>query len=313
MLAAKAPKQISIPVVPEERIKELAQRIRPVMRFARTVKTAGLLGLNPSGSLYYLKPVDLFTTAFTWPGVPKHAGRAPRLQKLRTINTYHTWAHYSFFKPTISEVLAQIPEDILDQVIAFELVPPEDPLQPWDIVQHGHHVAETTFYGKRPRGQAADSDDSGPQRQLSDPEPTGAAIVREVGGRLVLQDPIAVAMIGAVGKRNCQHTLDLNADRVVHFKQWLSDRGLTAADTVIVLLNVDDPNGAVLADLLMPGHNWQEIRDRGEVPFARGLAMRPGIEEALAVFDKEAAEKLRAMTEIAVVVVDHQVAEVFIA
>jgi len=63
----------------------------------------------------------------------------------------------------------------------------------------------------------------------------------------------------------------------------------------------------------MPCHNWQEIRDRGEVPFARGLAVRDGIQEALGAFDKDAAKKLEDMTEIAVVVVDHGVAEVFAA
>src|SRR6185436_4774477 len=68
----------------------------------------------------------------------------------------------------------------------------------------------------------------------------GAAVVCRVGGRLVLDDPTAVA--------------------------------------VVVLLNVDDVHGGPIADMLMPGHNWQEIRDRGEVPFARGLAMRSGIQ-----------------------------------
>jgi hypothetical protein len=324
MLAAKAPERISIPKVPEKTIRELAKRIRPVMRFARVtpqmgkkddevrlkLNRKGKLVLDDRGSFYYLKPVSLFTTAFTWPGVPKADVRAPRLQQLRTITTYHTWAYYGFFKPTISEVLAQIPADILDQVIAFELEPPADPLEPWNIVQAGHHVAQTTFYTKRPRGMKAESSGRG-KRVLSDPAPKDAAIVRQVGGQLVLDDPMAVGVITAVGKHNCKATLEANADRVAHFKQRLSDRGMTAADAVIVLLNVDDPNGAVLADVLMPGHNWQEIRDRGEVPFARGLAMREGIQEALAALDPEAAAKLREMTEVAVLVLDHQVAEVF--
>lgn len=60
----------------------------------------------------------------------------------------------------------------------------------------------------------------------------------------------------------------------------------------------------------MPGFDWQKIRDRGEVPFARGLAMREGIRDALGFFDQEAATKLRDMTTV-VVVVDHGVAEVF--
>jgi len=136
------------------------------------------------------------------------------------------------------------------------------------------------------------------------------AVVREIGG-LVLDDPAAVAMIRVIAKLNCRNTLGLNADRVEHFKRRLTERGLTAADAVIVLLNVDDVHGGPLADVLMPGFNWQEIRDRGEVPFARGLAGREGIQELLGIFDQEAAAKLREMTSVAVVVVDHGVAEVF--
>ena len=139
------------------------------------------------------------------------------------------------------------------------------------------------------------------------------AVVHDVDGQLVLDDPNAMAVIHAVEKHNCRNTFELNADRVAHFKRRLAERGMTADQAVIVLLNVDDIHGSLLADALMPGHNWQEIRDRGEVPFARGLAMREGIQGALDTFDKEAAEKLQGMTDIAVVVVDRGVAEVFAA
>lgn len=137
------------------------------------------------------------------------------------------------------------------------------------------------------------------------------ATVREISGQLVLDDPDAVAVMRAVGKHNCRGTLEINADRVEHFKHRLAERGLSPTEAVIVLLNVDDPNGGQIAEALMPGHNWQEYRDRGEVPFARGLAMREGIEGTLDIFDKEAADKLREMMVAAVVVVDHGVAEIF--
>ena len=147
---------------------------------------------------------------------------------------------------------------------------------------------------------------------VEDPDATGA-VVREVDGQLVLDDPVAVAVISAVEKHNCRNTLELNADRVEHFKRRLTERGMTPDQAVIVLLNVDDVHGGPLADALMPGHNWQEIRDKGEVPFARGLAMRGGIQEALGAFDKDAATKLQSISDVAVVVVDHGVAEVFAA
>ena len=137
------------------------------------------------------------------------------------------------------------------------------------------------------------------------------AVVRVVDGKTVLDDPVAVEVAKTVAKYNCGITLISNSDRVEHFKHRMAKLGKTAADAVIVVLNVNDIHGGLLADKLMPGVNWQEIRDRGEVPFARGLAVREGIQEALDIFDKEAAAKLRNMTSVAVVVVDHGVAEVF--
>jgi hypothetical protein len=137
------------------------------------------------------------------------------------------------------------------------------------------------------------------------------AVVCEINGQLVLDDPVAVSVFRAVEKHNCKNTLDLNADRVKHFKQRVAERGMTAEQVVIVLLNVDDANGGEIAEMLMPGFNWQEIRNKGEIPFARGLAGREGIQEVLEDFDNEASTKLREMKQIAVVVVDHGVAEVF--
>lgn len=143
-------------------------------------------------------------------------------------------------------------------------------------------------------------------------ENPGMAVVREIDGQLVLDDPQAVAVFRAVNKHNCQGTFNTNADRVAHFKNRMAERGMSADQVVIVLVNVDDVNGGPLADALMPGTDWQSFRDQGQVPFARGLAGRPGIQEIVAAFDKEAAEKLEAMLDIpAVVVVDHGVAEVF--
>lgn len=137
------------------------------------------------------------------------------------------------------------------------------------------------------------------------------AVFREIDGQLVLDDPIAVAVAKTVEKHNCRNTLEMNADRVAHFKRRVTERGLTAADVVIVLLHVDDVHGGPIADHLMPGYNWQEIRDRGEIPIARGLADRKGIQKVIEFFDKEAAAKLQEMTDVAVVVVDRGVAEVF--
>jgi len=137
------------------------------------------------------------------------------------------------------------------------------------------------------------------------------ATVREIGGKVVLDDPDFLEVIRAVSKCNCEITLKLNMDRVVHFKKRFVELGLDFAEAVIILANANDVNGNVIAEGLMPGTNWQEIRDRGQIPFARGLVSREVIRLGLEIFDREAALKLAEFDGLAVVVVDHGVAEIF--
>jgi len=138
------------------------------------------------------------------------------------------------------------------------------------------------------------------------------ATVREIDGQLVLDDPDAVEMIRAVGKHNCEQTFKDNIDRVEHFMSRINQLGKSPSEIVIVIINVDDPYGQPIAEALMPGHDWQSYRDQGQIPFARGLAERSGIEDIVETFDKEAADALRARpNQFCTVVVDHGVAEVF--
>jgi len=46
---------------------------------------------------------------------------------------------------------------------------------------------------------------------------------------------------------------------------------LTNEDVVVVCIKVDS-DWRPIVDALMPGHNWQEIRDLGQEPVARGTA-----------------------------------------
>lgn len=138
-----------------------------------------------------------------------------------------------------------------------------------------------------------------------------SAVVRDIDGQLVLDDPEALAVIRVMAKRSCRSTLDLNMDRVEHFKVRMTELGKTSDDVVIVVLNVDDIYGGQLAEVLMPGFNWQEIRDQGEIPFARGLAEREGVQFMVKQFDYEAAAKSWNTAEATALVVDHGVAEVY--
>jgi hypothetical protein len=125
-----------------------------------------------------------------------------------------------------------------------------------------------------------------------------------------VQDPI-VAMIQMMEKENCRTTFQLHSDHIAHLKNRMVERGLTPAEAVIAIMNVDDVNGDVIANVLMPNFDWQAIRAGGGIPFAKGLFKREGFQDLLGTFDVPAAEKLKNMTDAAVVVIDHTVAEVF--
>lgn len=139
------------------------------------------------------------------------------------------------------------------------------------------------------------------------------ARVEMIDGAPHLIDPDAAAVARVVAKFNCRHAFDANEDRIGHFRQRMLDLGRTPDDVVVMICNMDDPVGEAVGDALMPGFDWAAIRARGEVPFARGLAGRGGVQGMLDAVDPEAAKKLREHAALAVVVVDCGVGEVFSA
>jgi hypothetical protein len=125
------------PEVSKELIEELAETIHPVVEF--------------DGKKYFIEKVDLFGIAFTWD--PKKTEEAVGLKEVATITTFHSWAYYGFFKPTIAEILNQIPEDLRYKVKAFEIV--DWPREASDFnkteesaaaFKASYHTAKTTLY-----------------------------------------------------------------------------------------------------------------------------------------------------------------------
>ncbi len=60
-------------------------------------------------------------------------------------------------------------------------------------------------------------------------------------------------------------------------------KGKTPEDVMLVCIHVDDEPWTELADHLMPGHDWQQYRDLGQKPIARGSVERAGMEDILSV------------------------------
>ena len=141
-----------IPEISDARLAELYARIKPIARFKR--KDGDILDFPESpkesevklvpndvgGVLYWLDDVEFPRSTFTYS--PKPVKMVKSLKSVTGITTYHTWAYYGLFRPTIAEVLAQIPEEYVDKVVAFETL---TAITTSHIVEN-YHVAMTILY-----------------------------------------------------------------------------------------------------------------------------------------------------------------------
>lgn len=139
-----------------------------------------------------------------------------------------------------------------------------------------------------------------------------ATVERLDDGTLLLNDPVAVSIWQALSAPDLLRVYESCKDRVDHFVQRMKDLNYPPELKVIVLLSVDDSVGGMITEALMPGANWQEYRDRGEEPYARGMATREPIRKILEVVYPDVAQVLaRNHDKTCVVVVSHSSAAIF--
>lgn len=132
-----------IPEISDEELEKRCKKIRPLVR-------------NKKGILRYIAKCPYRDWAFMWS--PKFRTKAPDLNVITDITTYHTWAFYGFFKPTIAEVIAQIPIDVLDRVVAFEIIKSPETTEDLNresvALNAGYHVAITRLYEKQVQNES---------------------------------------------------------------------------------------------------------------------------------------------------------------
>lgn len=146
-----------IPEISDRRLEQLMRQIKPVARFRRTLFQDGIaVGVavppyqHPYGTLHFIKKVHPRKASFTWEPKSSRVARTIEDKPYRVITTYHSFGAPSLFKPSIAEVIAQIPEEELGRVAAFETVY-------WDMdarrncTSDGYHVTDTRLYGRRRR------------------------------------------------------------------------------------------------------------------------------------------------------------------
>jgi len=103
-----------------------------------------------------LPGADLFKHSFLWDAKLEEAPIKEDLYVLDKLWTVHSYGYQGMFKPSIAEVMQQIPKAYSKlKLVYFETVGPEDAsdLNLWvDHVQAGVHVAKTTLYLPEPTG-----------------------------------------------------------------------------------------------------------------------------------------------------------------
>jgi len=137
-------KQSWIPAIADDVLEEMAQRMMPVVRKDGAFWQVALP--TPESGQTLARILRATPHLFE----PKLLPLVPGLRERARVRTYHTHSFYGFFKPTIAEVLAQVPRHLLTIVQAFEVV--DGPQTADDLnreraaAEAGYHVATTVFY-----------------------------------------------------------------------------------------------------------------------------------------------------------------------
>lgn len=118
----------AIPAIDDERLALLLETLVPVV--------------EGEGGLWHIAPTDPRTTSFTWS--PTLTGRARDLIAIESFPTFHSFSAPAFFKPTIAEVLSQLPGPPAPEVVAFTTL-----AHTAGIGGNGHHVATSVLYARR--------------------------------------------------------------------------------------------------------------------------------------------------------------------
>ena len=107
-------RKFEIPPMSNTEIAKLYKNIKPI------VKNEGI-----HVYLRELTDEELTNKAYTWFDKPSDFAEPVdynQLSVLTDIKMLHKWGYYAFFKPSVGEVIRQIPKEYLEKTIAFEII-----------------------------------------------------------------------------------------------------------------------------------------------------------------------------------------------
>ena len=136
--------------LPQEKALELAKRIRPVA----SKDEEGRLSIynTPKPLKYWMDGGKIYNQSYTFINNHEVYGKTSNLKQIAKITTYHRCGYPLFIKPSVYEVLYQIPEELRDQVVAFELYASSTYV--WDVYNEelGRHALTCILYtGNMPK------------------------------------------------------------------------------------------------------------------------------------------------------------------
>lgn len=142
-------------------------------------------------------------------------------------------------------------------------------------------------------------------------------VTMDENGQAILHDETALGVMAVVEEHNrsiagenCRIIYQENLDRVSYFQERLTTTGRSPAEYCMLIADVDDTYGGMLAELTMPGQNWDTYREAGQKPIARGLVGKHWLHNVVEKFDPRVAEQMTFIEDFIVVVVASGIAHV---
>jgi len=129
----------------DEKLLELHEKIKPVLLYhGKLVEIVGNKG--KCGRKDYFETIEsLRNISFIWS--PIYGKTRADLEKLAQITTRHTCGYIGFFKPSIAEILAQIPKRYIKDTIAYETGREDKDI--CGSSSGDYHIAKTRLYRSR--------------------------------------------------------------------------------------------------------------------------------------------------------------------
>lgn len=143
-------KKFSIPEMTKEDIAKWYEKIKPIVCH--------------NGDLMYMRefsPDELIHKSYTWFNKPEDFGDKVDLSTLSIftdVKMLHKFSFHGYFKPSVGEIIRQIPEEFRSLVDAFEIIYSPNGQPDFEIFNdefnQNYHVSVVRLYQKSDKGYA---------------------------------------------------------------------------------------------------------------------------------------------------------------